>query len=86
MRVPVRAARIGIKSKTEANQVWAELVNQVESKVNAQIIPKWGAFLQDFLQNCRERGLKEKQIPSSISLTPTSWPAKALLKFTLIFF
>ena len=61
-RVPVRAARKGIKTKAEANRVFTELVIQVEQKLHEQIIPKWGEFLDRYKAASLDRGFSIKTV------------------------
>ena len=55
---PVRAARQGIKTKAEANRVYAELVVQVEQKLHEKVIPKWGTLVEDYKKAMLEKGRK----------------------------
>lgn len=61
-RLPVRAARIGVKTKAEANRVYAKLVIQVEKKIHEQVTPNWQSVTESFLETCRNRGLTEHTI------------------------
>lgn len=59
---PVRAARQGIKTKAEANRVYAELVLQVERKLQEIIVPKWSTLLQEYPKACLEKGMTSKTV------------------------
>lgn len=65
-KVPIRAARKGIKTQAQAQRVLAELVIQVQRKIDATPTGNnpeaWGAFLPVFFEACRERGLTAKTI------------------------
>jgi len=61
-RLPVRAARIGVKTKAEANRIYAQLVLQVDRKIHEQIVPNWRSVTASFLETCRNRGLTENTI------------------------
>lgn len=58
-RVPVKAARKGIKSEAQAKRTYAELVIQVEDKLREKTIPRWADLIQSSHQNMlREKTLK----------------------------
>ncbi len=61
-RMPVRAARKGIKSKAEANRVYAELILQVEGNLKESTVPTWHMLIERYLQSCRERDISMKTI------------------------
>lgn len=61
-RMPVRAARRGVKTKAEANRVYAELVVQVENRLHAETMPTWRDFLPRYFKACRSRELREKTL------------------------
>lgn len=56
-RLPVVMRRKGIKSKSEANRVLADLIVIVNDKLKRTIIPKWPAFLQQYLKFLDESDL-----------------------------
>lgn len=60
--VPVRAARQGVKTKAEANRVYAELVIQVEQKLHEKVVPKWVRLVDDYRRACTEKGLTLKTV------------------------
>ena len=61
-RVPVRAARMGIKTKAEAQRVYDQLVLQVEEKLKRVVVPAWIKLVEDFCRASLERGLNRKTI------------------------
>jgi integrase len=63
-RVPIRAARIGIKSEAQAKRMLHELIIQVERTLHAVQSPKWNQVIEEYVEDCRFRGLSEKTITS----------------------
>lgn len=61
-KMPVRAGRINIPSKAEANRIFVQLVAQVERKIHEAVVPTWSATITSFLETCRNRGLTENTI------------------------
>jgi|GEM_PF-926871 len=61
-REPMSMRRIGIKSKAEANRVYAELVVLVDKKINSESVPTWAEAVGQYIQDCRLRGLSENMI------------------------
>lgn len=55
-KLPVRAARIGIKSMAEAKRVFTELVIQVEQKLHRLIVPLWWELVLLYLTSAVESG------------------------------
>lgn len=48
-RVPVTRIRKGIKSKSEANRVYADLIMQVGDLLKRQVMPTWSVLLDKYL-------------------------------------
>ncbi|MER2513510.1 MAG: hypothetical protein ABTQ25_14020, partial [Nitrosomonas ureae] len=61
-KIPVRAARKGIKSSAEAKRVYAELIVQVEDKLRKSVTPNWWDTVEKFCAHSKERGLQQKTI------------------------
>ncbi len=61
-RMPVGLRRKGIKSKAEAARVEKQLVLQVEERLKAVLVPRWGAFVDEYLNACKQNGMREKTI------------------------
>lgn len=61
-RVPLRAARIGIKSKAEANRVFTELVIQVEQKLHEKIVPRWATLVEEYRKAMLDQGMTIKTV------------------------
>lgn len=59
-RVPLRAARIGIASKAEANRVFAELIVQVEDKLREKSVPRWEKFVGEYREHMLTDGMTLK--------------------------
>ena len=59
---PVRAARIGVKTKAEASRIYSELVVQVESKLREKAVPRWGKLLDEFKKHSLEKGMTIKTV------------------------
>lgn len=57
---PVTARRKNLKSKAEANRVFAELVVQVENKLKAEIVPTWRSVTEDYIEANRGVNWTEK--------------------------
>jgi integrase len=60
--VPIRAARIGIKTQAEAKRVLAELIIQVEKKLHEKIVPRWKALVEDYRKVSLEREMTAKTV------------------------
>ena len=65
-RLPVRAARIGIKSKAEANRIFTDLVIQVEQKLHEEVVPTWEMLMNDFQKASLAKGVKQKTVENYI--------------------
>ncbi len=61
-RLPVRAARSGVKTKAEANRVFTELVIQVEQKLHEKIVPKWKTLVEEYRQAMLDQGMTTKTV------------------------
>lgn len=61
-RLPMRAARIGVNTKAEANRVYTELVIQVEQKLHEKIVPKWSTLVEDYRVAMIEQGMTTKTV------------------------
>jgi integrase len=75
-RVPVRAARKGIKSEREARRIEQELVIQVEDKLRRAIKPTWEKVLFEYLAASQERGLRNStlyQCGSTLKAHTSAW-------------
>lgn len=58
--MPVRAGRKGIATKAEANRIYAELILQVEGKLQEKIIPRWEKFVGDYREHMLSQGMTGK--------------------------
>lgn len=61
-RVPVGLRRKGIKSQVEAMRVEKELVLQVEDRLKAVVVPKWGGLVEGYIDFCRLSGMMQKTV------------------------
>lgn len=61
-RKPVSARRKNLKSEAAARKVEKELVLQVEEKLKAVVIPKWGTLYDEYVAACRLKSMTEKTI------------------------
>lgn len=61
-RQPVSAKRIGIKTKVEANRIYAELILQVDRKLHESVMPSWFELVQEFYEASLNRGLSKKTV------------------------
>jgi integrase len=50
-RQPMGLHRIGIKSKVEANRVYADLIVKVDEKIKRKVTPTWGDVLKEYLES-----------------------------------
>ncbi len=63
-RQPKNLRRKGIKSKAEANRVYAELIIQVDKKLNESVIPSWESLVKDYIRSLSERDVSKKTVDS----------------------
>lgn len=61
-RVPVSRKRIGIKSKSRANQVYAELILKVDEKLKEEVVPSWERLLDEYLKSFSESDVSLKTV------------------------
>jgi integrase len=61
-RTPLRAARIGVKTKAEANRIFTELVIQIEEKLHEKTVPKWSTLVEDYRKAMLEQDMTEKTV------------------------
>lgn len=61
-KVPVSLRRKGIETKALALRIEKQLVVAVEERLKAVIIPKWGAFVGEYLDACRQSGMLQKTL------------------------
>jgi integrase len=61
-RVPFRAARIGVKSKAEANRVFTELVIQIEEKLHEKVVPRWATLVEEYRKAMLDQGMTDKTV------------------------
>lgn len=63
-RRPYSARRIGIKTKAEANRVYAELILQVDRKLHESVKPTWEKLVSDYIQDLSQRNVSVKTVES----------------------
>jgi len=85
-RLPVCARRVGIKSKAEARRVHAELILQVERKLQKSKTPTWYQMVEGYKEACLNRGLTVKTVDNSydclVAHTYKTWADKPIDSIT----
>lgn len=61
-KIPVSMRRKGIETKAAALRVEKELVLEVDKRLKAIVIPTWGEFIDEYLESCRQSGMRLKTI------------------------
>ncbi|WP_415061289.1 tyrosine-type recombinase/integrase [Bdellovibrio sp.] len=61
-RQPMGLIRKGIKSKAEANRIYAELIVKVEEKIKKKVIPTWEIFLDQYFEAIKLAGLMNSTV------------------------
>lgn len=61
-KVPYSMKRIGIKTLKEAKNVEIELILLVNEKLKQRMIPKWGQFLDHYIESIKLTGITNKTV------------------------
>ena len=64
---PIQLRRRGIKSKAEAQKAEAQLIIEVENKVQEKVVPSWSKLVEDYRQHIIEKGFTMKTVSNSYS-------------------
>lgn len=59
---PIDLKRINVKSMAEAKRIEAELIILVNDKIKQRIVPKWGQFLDEYINNIKLTGITNKTV------------------------
>lgn len=60
-RKPMTLKRYG-KSKFDAQQIFKELVIELDDRCKEVLVPKWSSFVDEYIETCRVNGLTAKTI------------------------
>lgn len=63
-KAPVSRRRIGITSEREAKRIYAELILEVDKKIESMNVPGWGEIVESFLEDRKQRGYSQKTLHS----------------------
>lgn len=61
-RVPMSLVRKGLKTKSEAQQAYREIVIAIEDRIRKAIIPTWAKVLNEYVEASLNRGLMKKTV------------------------
>ncbi|MBT3981252.1 MAG: site-specific integrase [Bacteriovoracaceae bacterium] len=63
-RKPYSLRRKAIKTKTEANQVYASLIVEVHKKFKETVVPNWSTLVKEYIEALGQRDISKKTIES----------------------